>query len=75
MAATRLRITFLYDLGDRVRWDRSTSMVYRVVWRRWHQGEASTWVEYGLVRADEPRLAHQIWRAYEPDLEAVEETP
>lgn len=68
----RLRITFLYDIGDPVRWDDCEApedAVYTIVWRRWHQGQASTWVQYGLALDD----GRPVVRAYEPDLVPVEE--
>lgn len=70
----RLRITFLYDLGDHVRWDDCEApedAVYTIVWRQWSQGQASTWVQYGLaLDADAP-----VVTAFEPDLIPREDAP
>ena len=74
MADKRL-VTFQDTIGQELAWARAAPYQCTVVWRRWHEGEGSSWVLYGLVREEETQADQQIWEAYEPDLCRWEEGP
>lgn len=57
---------FAYALGEEVRIG-ATDLVFRVAWRRFHEGPLSCHVLYGLCREG----YNKVWQAYEPDLEPV----
>ena len=67
MPEERLRVTFLYSLGDCVRWAARPDLVWRIVGRHWHQGTVSTYVQYDLAAMEAPPPLKTA-TAYEADL-------
>jgi hypothetical protein len=66
-----VHVTFLYVIGQRVRWIGDRAGVWIIVARHYREGPDYGAVGYGMVRYDaEQRL--QTVHAAEADLEAVE---
>ena len=71
-----VRVTFQFAVGQRVRWagEGPDDRPYVVVWRRYTEG-LLRFLDYGLGDGTVPAAPGILTVAYEPDLEAVEETP
>jgi hypothetical protein len=65
----RLRLTFRYALGERVRYD---GAVWTVAAQCWQRGTVSTFVSYLLTAEGQ---AGRTTYVYEPDVQPTDEKP
>jgi hypothetical protein len=61
-------VTFLYALGQQVRWAERPAHVWRVLERHYREGTVSRYIRYRLMAVGDPEDA----MAYEPDLLPLE---
>ena len=62
MSAERVRITFVHRLGEQIAFRGDPQHPYCIQQQRYTKSVTGTqWIEYGIVRVDDPATARITW--------------